>query len=212
MDGSIQIRYGTDLTVEDYITRKAWWDASPPPCRFHPQGGCRLVPHGTYARKSPDGVRVRRFRCPRTGRTVSLLPDCLAAHHSGTLAEFERAAREAEQAGRREAAANTLRTDAIELAGAVRWVTHRARLVQLVLTLLRTLRPDRFGSLEPSLDAFGTALGSELVLVRLRGVGEAQLAALPAPLGFRRERIPAGIPARPRLQQATGLDPPPQAA
>ena len=58
------------------------------------------MPHGTYARKSPDGVRVRRFRCPQTGRTVSLLPDCLAAHHSGTLAEFERAAYEATRAER----------------------------------------------------------------------------------------------------------------
>ena len=30
VDGAIQIRYDTDLTVEDYVTRKAWWDASPP--------------------------------------------------------------------------------------------------------------------------------------------------------------------------------------
>ena len=85
MDGAIQIRYGTDLTVEDYVKRKAWWDASPPDCPYHPQGGCRLVPHGTYGRKQPDGVRVRRFLCRRSGRTVSLLPDCLAAHWSGRL-------------------------------------------------------------------------------------------------------------------------------
>ena len=44
VDGAIQIRYGTDLTVEDYVTRKAWWDASPPACPYHPRSGCRLVP------------------------------------------------------------------------------------------------------------------------------------------------------------------------
>ena len=181
----------------------------PPGCPYCAQGSCRLEPHGTYARKTPAGVRVRRFLCPQTRRTVSLLPDCLAACHPGTLAEFERVARETGQARSREAAANALRTDAIQLAGAVRWVSHRVRLVTLVLQLLRTLYPDRFGQLEPSLEAFGTALESEAVLIRLRAVAEAQLSCLPAPLGFRRCRNPAGIPARPRSQHSTGLDPPP---
>ena len=52
------------------------------------RGGCRLVPHETYARKMPGGVRVRRFLCPKTRRTVSLLPDCLASHLPGTLDGF----------------------------------------------------------------------------------------------------------------------------
>lgn len=32
VDGAIQIRYGTDLIVDDRGTQKAWWDASPPDC------------------------------------------------------------------------------------------------------------------------------------------------------------------------------------
>jgi hypothetical protein len=59
-----------------------------------------LVPHGTYGRKFPAGVRVRRYLCPQSGQTVSLLPKCLAAHWSGTLAEIEGAVREAGRAGR----------------------------------------------------------------------------------------------------------------
>ena len=69
VDGVIQIRYNTDLTVEDYVSHQAWWNARPPGCPFHKQGGCQLRPHGSYARKVPAGVRVRRFRCPQ-GRQV----------------------------------------------------------------------------------------------------------------------------------------------
>ena len=63
VDGAIQIRYGTDLPVKDYLFRKAWWAASLPPCPYQRQGGCRLVAHRTYARRMPEGVRVRRFLC-----------------------------------------------------------------------------------------------------------------------------------------------------
>lgn len=55
------------------------------------QGGCRLVPHGTSGRKFPDGVRVRRYLCPQSGQTVSLLPNCLAPYWSGMLAGRHRA-------------------------------------------------------------------------------------------------------------------------
>ena len=58
----IQFLYNIDLTAEDYVKRKASWDASAPACPYHPQGGCELVPHGTYAHKFPAGMRVRRFR------------------------------------------------------------------------------------------------------------------------------------------------------
>ena len=105
VDGAIQLRYETDLTVEDYITRKAWWDASAPDCPYHPQDGCRLVSHGTYGRKQPKGVRVRRLLCRRSGRTVSLLPDCLASYLPGTLAQVQAVERAVAQARSREAAA-----------------------------------------------------------------------------------------------------------
>lgn len=142
MGGIFQVRYNTGLTVEDYISRRASWDASPPDCPYHRQGGCRLAPHGTYARKTPAGVRVRRFLCPQTRRTVGLLPDGLAAHLPGTLAqqqkvrqklqrlaegEFaERAERAREQAGSAEADQAVERQDAAALIGeAAGWILAR---------------------------------------------------------------------------------------
>lgn len=212
VDGAIQIRYDTDLTVEDYVTQKAWWDASPPACPYHRQGGCRLAPHGSYARKQPDGVRVRRFLCRRSGRTVSLLPDCLAAHWSGTLAEVEQVVREAARAASLEEAANRLRTDRVSLASALRWVRRRVQAVQALLTVLRTLYPERFGDLEPRLEDFSGALDSQAVLSGLRAIAEQRLGALPAPAGFFRRWNRAGLAAPARLQHANGLDPPPAAA
>ena len=212
VDGAIQIRYGTDLTVEDYVTRKAWWDASPPACPYHPQGGCRLVAHGTYGRKRPDGVRVRRFLCRQSGRTVSLLPDCLAAHWSGRLAEIEEVVREATRASSLEEAANRLRTDRVSLASALRWVRRRVLAVRAFLTVLCTLYPERFGELEPRLEDFSSALDSQAVLPCLRAVAEQRLGALPAPVGFFRPWNGAGLAGPARLPHADGLDPPPAAA
>ena len=68
-----------------------------------------------------------------------MLPDCLAAHLCGKLEEVERVVRAAEQATSRECAANTLRTDAIKLPGALRWVGRRVRGVQLFLSLIISL-------------------------------------------------------------------------
>lgn len=211
MDGIFQVRYNTGLTVEDYISRRAWWDASPPACPYHRAGGCRLAPHGTYARKTPAGVRVRRFLCPKTRRTVSLLPDGLAAHLPGTLADVERVVRTACRAGSVERAADQLRSDPVTLPTAMRWVRLRVRRVRAFLAACITLYPERFGQLEPSLDAFGAACGSEAVLDALRAVAADRLASLPAPAGFLRRNC--ALAAKPsRRQHANGLDPPPAAA
>jgi hypothetical protein len=58
-------------------------------CPLHPEGGCGLAAHGSYARVRPAGIRVARLRCPKARITISLLPDFLAARLSGTLAEVE---------------------------------------------------------------------------------------------------------------------------
>lgn len=208
VDGAFQVRYNTDLTVEDYISRKAWQDASPPACPFHPQGGCQLRPHGSYARKIPEGVRVRRFRCPQGGQTVSLLPDCLAAHLSGTLAEVEQVVREAAQPGFPRGGWKQLHPSTyLGTAGGRRWVARRVARVQQCLALLTTLLPESCGRLEPTVEAFGTALGTATVLVTLRAVATPELAVLPAPVGFSR-RMAAVKPASQPVQHAMGRSPP----
>ena len=164
----MQIRLETALTGEEYVTRRAWRYARAPECPWH-GAECQLASHGAYERRRPEGARVRRFLCRRSGWTVSLLPDCLAAHLAGTLPEVETTVRATEQAP--------------TLAAAV-------RRVQPCLELLHTLEPARFGSVEPTLGAFGAALGTVAVLVRLRAVEAACLDKLPAP-----GRLPRGPPA-----------------
>ena len=208
VDGAFQVRYNTDLTVGDYISRQAWWDASPPACPFHRQGSCQLRPHGSYARKVPAGVRVRRFRCSQSGQTVSLLPDCLAARLPGTLAEVERVVREAVRPGFPRGGWKRLHPSSyLGTAGGRRWVRRRVERVRLCLALLTTLLPDRYGRLEPTVETFGTALGTTAVLVTLRSVAAAELALLPAPVGFSR-RMAVVKPAPQRVQHATGRSPP----
>ena len=96
--GTIQSLHDSDLAAEEYVKRKAWWDATAPPCPYHPNGGCKLLPHGTYVRKCPKGMRVRRFLCKGTGRTVSALPSCMLASWTGTVRKLERDANVAARA------------------------------------------------------------------------------------------------------------------
>ena len=88
------------------------------------------------------------------------------------------------------------------------WVLRRLRRVRECLELLRTLEPDRYGAVEPTLEAFGVALGTVAVLVRLRTVEAARLDKLPAPVGFRAARNQAAGAAPAKKQHKTGLDPP----
>ena len=210
--GTIQSLHDSDLTAEEYVKRKAWWDATAPPCPYHPNGGCTLVPHGTYVRKCPKGMRVRRFLCKGTGRTVSALPSCMLAHWTGTVRKLERDADEAARASTQEAAADELRPETADPLTAVRWVRRREQAVRSFLSRMRTLHPERFEGLEPTLDAFRECLDRKRVLPHLRRVAKPRLGALAAPMGFVRGRRNAERAPSDDLQHATGLDPPAEPA
>jgi hypothetical protein len=202
----VQLRYACEHTGVEYVRQRAWRNASLPRCPLHPQGGCGLARHGTYARVSPPGTLVARWYCPTGRRTFSLLPDCLAARLTGTLAEVESVVRIAEQAPALEAACGTLRLD-IELPGALRWVGRRVQAVHAALHLLRGLLPECFGGCEATVAAFGERLGVAEVLVALRGIAEALLPMLPKPLGFCPRPRPGGG-RRGARQHCVGADPP----
>jgi hypothetical protein len=85
----VQLRYACPLTGAQYVSEQAWQEAILPRCPLHPQGGCHFARHGTSTRVSPPGTRVARWYCREGHCTFSLLPDCLAARLSGTLAEVE---------------------------------------------------------------------------------------------------------------------------
>ena len=202
-------RAGTSVTGEHYITGKLWEQATISSCPWHPDGDCGFCRHGTYSRVTPAGCRVARWYCPGNGRTVSALPDCLAAHRSGTLAELEACLLGVEQAESLSAAAATQRID-IELPGALRYLSRLRRDVHRALAIVRGLYPKRFAGMAPTLSAFAQLLGVPCVLCSLRADCELNhLPLLPAPLGFDPRRDRRDRPAA-AGQHRAGRDPPPR--
>jgi hypothetical protein len=163
----VQLRFQTGLTSEDYVSRKAWREASLSRCPNHPRGGCSLARHGTYERKTPAGTRIARWYCPESHTTFSLLPDFLAARLPGTLNALEDVVAVAEQAPSLEAAANSLRLD-IELPGALRWIRRRIALVHRCLVLVIGLLPDQLAGCVATVTHLREHLGHESVLMALR--------------------------------------------
>jgi hypothetical protein len=201
----VQLRFACELTGEEYVSQRAWQRASLPRCPLHPKGGCGFARHGTYGRVTPPGTRIARWYCPAGHRTFSLLPDCLAAQLTGTLAEVEAVVCAVEQASSLEAACQELRRD-IELPGVLRWARRRVQAVRAALHALKGLLPERFPC-APTLLAFAACLGVTEVLLALRPIGEPFLQNLSSPLGFRPRRTPVGGRGRAR-QHRVGPDPP----
>ena len=87
----MQLRYDTQLNVEEYISTKAWQKATLTVCPNHPKGGCSLARHGTYVRKCGNGqiAHIARWYCAESHTTFSLLPDCFGARMPGTLQQLE---------------------------------------------------------------------------------------------------------------------------
>lgn len=200
----MQLRHTTKLTSEEYVTQKAWRQASLECCPRHPGGGCAFSRHGTYARTEPAGMRIPRWYCRDAQMTWSALPDCMAARVVGSLDEVERVAAAAESKGI-EAAAQDLRTE-IELPGAMRWIRRRRDAVRAALLVLITALPGRLGTV-PRVQAVQTVLETDRALVALREIGADHLQALSYPLGFWRPH-PRRAERDLVTQHETGPDPP----
>ena len=154
-------------------------------------GFCGSTRKGRYSRIGRV-ARTIQARRAAGGEVQARYPTALLRTCAGSWRRVERVVRAAEQATSRECAANTLRTDAIKLPGALRWVGRRVRGVQLFLSLIISLYPVKFGGLEPTVSAFGDALGSGPLLApaaRQRS-GAAALAADPG-------RLPCPAQSRP---------------
>jgi hypothetical protein len=67
----MQLRFGTNLTSEQYISQQAWQQATLERCPLHPEGSCGVRGHGSYGRKEPEGLRIARFYCRRGQTTIS---------------------------------------------------------------------------------------------------------------------------------------------
>lgn len=201
----MQLRFDTQLTSTEYVTRQAWGQATLERCPLHPRKACGVSRHGTYDRAEPPGARVARFYC-RAGRTTfSLLPDCLSSRLSSSQEEVEQVVVAAEEAPSQEIAAARLRPD-IGVAGALRWLRRRLGPVRATVLALVTLVPALQG-VPARVVSVRDALGTKRALVALRTIAEEQLRVLGPPIGFG-PRPGARRRKRRRLQQETGPDPP----
>lgn len=202
----MQLRFVTDLSVDQYIKGKAWKDAKLNYCPLHPQGGCKFASHGTYSRKFPDGVKIARWYCSSGHATFSMLPDCLSSRLPGTLIDVETVINQIERSPSQEAAANNIRLD-INLPGALRWMRRRLFLVRLTLILLIEHLPLLPENCQPTLLSFRSVLGIEFVLPHLRMLACHYLNILPPPLGFG-PRPEIKKSKKSYFQHQTGTDPP----
>lgn len=202
----LQLRFATNLSVDQYIKGKAWKNAKLNHCPLHPQGGCKFAGHGTYSRKFPDGVKVARWYCPKGHTTFSMLPDCLSSRLPGTLIDVETVINQIESSPSQEAAVNNIRLD-ISLPGALRWMRRRLFLIRSTLILLIVLLPSLPENCQPTLSSFRSVLGIEFVLPHLRMLACPYLNILPPPLGFGpRPKIKKSK--KSYFQHQTGTDPP----
>jgi len=199
----MQLRFETNLSVDEYVNQKAWRYAELNTCPLHPEGGCSLAKHGTYSRKLPPGTKIARWYCPEGCTTFSLLPDCLAARLPGSLVEIEIVLNQVQASPSQEAAADDIRENT-EHAGALRWIRRRLFLVQASLAMLIELISDFPEDFTPTLPCFQELLGFQFVLPELRGYAHSHLEILPPPIGFgpypKKKKI--------RFQHKTGTDPP----
>jgi hypothetical protein len=206
----VQLRFVSELTCDEYVTREAWRSATLERCPAHPRGGCGIARHGTYGRKSPAGVKVPRWYCELAHLTISLLPDFAASRLSSSLEAVEAVALAVETGPSLEAAASELRPD-IELPGAVRWTGRRTRAVRTTLVTAVGLLPGLLTGAAVSVGAFRAALGVAHALPALREAVATHLQHLPPPVGFG-PRPARGTSRRRSRQHEAGPDPPPPPA
>ncbi|MEM6962074.1 MAG: hypothetical protein AAF550_10085 [Myxococcota bacterium] len=184
----VQIVLRSGHTSERYVSEQGWLGARIQQC---PKCNGPIRRHGTYRRKTPEGIRIARFYCRPCQMTVSLLPSFLAAGYSEELAVQQQAVATAAACSGFDEAARTLRAD-IELQGARRWLRRRLARHRLALLIVATL----FGVPIASIDLFA-----------MRTTHPDALRQVPTPVGLAHRPLTAWR-ATPAKQHTMGPDPP----
>jgi len=180
----VQLRFGSRLTSEDYVSERGWLQANLECCPVHPAGGCGFRHHTAYSRVWPKGALIPRWYCPKAHMTFSLLPDFLAAGVKGSLAEISEVAAAVEAGPSMEAVAAKLRPD-VGLVAAVRWVRRRVAWFREAATIARGDLRGLLG-VRPVSSELASALELEpsAVLGELRVRMAARLQSLARPTGL----------------------------
>ena len=162
-------------------------------------------------RKVPAVAFVARYYCPERHTTFGLLPDFYASRVPGTLDEIEGAAALAETVLGVERAAEELRPpdtpDAVTLPAAIAWLRRRIAFVRALLITVAGLFADRFAGLGSSIGAWRERLGTERVLVALRGILRVAPVRVAPASRSQPPKYQVTEPER-RCQQSTGPEPP----
>ena len=187
----MQIRYRSTLSCEEYVATRAWQDstARQSACPIHGPDCRTFARHGTYDRYTPWGpAQINRHDCRLAATTFSLLPDCFAAHLSGTLVALEDAVDLAERTdvatAAREAHPRAGTPAGVRACDAVRWLDHRVALVLMVLVTLRGLFPETFDPGPATLSAMRDVSGMTPLLPAMPGLCAGGFQDLPAPVGL----------------------------
>ena len=188
----VQIRLKISLSLMEYVTQQGWVKARILRCPFHPQGGCGFHKNGYYERITPVPLKIARMYCPSSQATIGLIPDFLASRVSGTLQAMEDAVVTYESMGSIGVAADTVRPpgmvgedeEPITLEATTRWLRRRVRWVTTTLVTVLGLFPDLFAGVSPTVQSFRGHLGTDSVMMDLRGICSDRLPYLPYPLGF----------------------------
>jgi hypothetical protein len=182
----VQLRFEPKLTLEQYLSQRAWLSATLPSCPIDGNGCCPRR-HGCYWRKWPEPIPIARFYCPRARTTFSLLPDFLSSRYSGELTEFEQVCVAAENDADCLSVANEIRplecVESITIHAARRWVGRRRVLFAIMLRALLGVAVDLIHGVHTATE-LRERLGSNEAMVALRKIVALNLVTLPPPLGF----------------------------
>lgn len=182
----MQHRHESELTAAEYVNQKAWRSATPPPClKGSDCALCGIRRHGTYGRKTPEGMRIQRWWCHQCRRTFSALPDCLASRYRGTLDDLEAEAVQVELQGSVAGAVRVLYPQCINPEAACRRLSRRVKCIDGILRMVCGLVPVLFG-VQPTVCALRLHLGTQSVLFMLRSLCCNHLHVISQPSGFRR--------------------------
>ena len=176
----MQIRYSVNVSASEYNKQKLCEKAELNQCPIHPEGGCGIRRHGTYARKWPIKLKIPCWYCRAAHTLISLLPDFLPSRLSGTLKQVEKVVLEAQKYPSLESAAENIRPN-IELPGAVRWLRRRIKYVTQILTRGAGILP-QFGF--KNLKQLQKTFKIDFVLPYLREILETHLHKLPHIIGL----------------------------
>ena len=174
--------------------------------KLTPLGRAEIVHRVLEEGQTPTAVATAVGVCERTVRKW-----VARFRAEGTLDSLETVVAHAERSRSLTETAKALRRDAVGLAGAIRWVRRRVRLVCRLLTSVAELLPERFALGIAGLIPLRAYLDTGRALVELRRLPAPHLSVLPMPLGFRRDLCRASE-IRPGFQHKLGHDPPPSAA